>query len=142
MKSNKIMQFDCISTADANEFAEILNRKMRELAPYGPTCETDISGAEFRALISWTETEKKPETVAEQFELEGIRYICRECPLHDITTDKRRKRVSCKYAEHGVTHLDHRCCEYFYKLLNQNKIQPVVEDPDVPGENTVTGTIY
>lgn len=139
-RNKSIRQFRCIVSHNAADFQNELNETMRELAPYDPQYETDIHGPDLRALI-WFD-EKQASSVREEFEMEGIRYICRECPLHDVNTDGRRKRVSCKYAENGVTHLDHACCEYFYKLLKQNRIEPILPEPEKPGFNTVTGTWY
>lgn len=148
MKSVTIPQFDVVTADSPYVFKELLNSRIRELAQYEPqVVERSIDGSEYRAMIQWTETESvgldsRLFSVREEFHDEGIRFICGECPLHDIETNKRRKRVSCKYADNGVTHLDHECCEYFYKLLKQNRIEPVVPEPEAPGKNTVKGTLW
>lgn len=147
MKSVTIPQFDVITADNPYVFKELLNSRIRELAQYEPeVVEKTIDGSEYRAMIQWTETESvgldsRFFSVREEFHDEGIRFICGECPLHDIEPDKRRKRVSCKYSESGVTHLEHECCEYFYKLLKQNRITPIVPEPDEPGMNKVKGTV-
>lgn len=147
MKTISIPQFDVITSNNPTLFKDLLNNRIKELAEYEPkVIDESICGSEFRAFIQWTETEAigldpRSYSVKDEFHDEGIRFVCGECPLHDIETDKRRKRVSCKYAENGITHLEHESCEYFYKLLKQNRITPVVPDPEEPGLNTVRGTV-
>ena len=147
MKTISIPQFDVITSDNPILFKEQLNKRIRELAEYEPkVIEKSISGSDFRALIEWTETEQigidpRQFSVKDEFHDAGMRFVCGECPLHDVTFDKRRKRVSCKYSETGMAHLDRECCEYFYKLLKQNRIELVVPEPEEPGMNKITGSM-
>lgn len=144
MRNKSIIQVGVVASADPNQFEEQLNSRLRELADYNPTITSrDMTDGIYRVMFEWTENESTAElfSVKDEFNADGIRFICAECPLHDIETDKRRKRVSCKYADNGITHLEHECCEYFYKLLKQNRIEPIVPEPDAPGLNKVRGTV-
>lgn len=141
MKQNSYFQFAVISETDPIKFESELNSKMKELSQLEPDVQTDITGGNFCALISWKESEIVCETVTDEFHIEGIRHVCGECPLHDIETDKRRKRVSCRYSEFGETRLDSECCEYFYKLLKQNKIDLITPEIVAPGMNKIRGTL-
>lgn len=141
MKRLNYPQFAVISASDPKEFENELNRTVRNLADYSPTVKTEISGGVFNAIISWTAKSDECLTVADEFHAEGIRHVCAECPLHDVESDKRRKRVSCRYAEMGETRLDSECCEYLYKLLKQNRIELIVPEPVEPGMNKLKGTI-
>ena len=96
---------------------------MSLLSDNNPQVTLDISNG-FRAVIQYEVEESRVETVMDEFHLEGIRHICRECPSHDIETDSRRKWVTCRYSENGETHLDHECCNYFYKQLKLGQVRP------------------
>lgn len=141
MKQSSYFQFAVISASDPEQFESELNSKMKELSQLEPDVQTDITGGHFCALISWKESTIVCETVMDEFHNEGIRHVCGECPLHDIETDRRRKRVSCRYSEFGETRLDSECCEYFYKLLKQNKIDVITPEIIAPGMNKVRGTL-
>ena len=62
--------------------------------------------------------------VRDEYEAEGIRYLCKECPYLEIGKDKRRKWWPCKYATYGRAYVDSQACESFYKELKQGKIKP------------------
>ena len=123
MGRKSIMQAVAIATNDPEEFEEKFNEAMRLLADNRPEVTLDLSEG-LKAVITYELSEETIETIGDQFRAEGIRHICRECPLHDYEADSRRKWVSCRYSELGETHLDHECCEYFYKMLKIGQIRP------------------
>lgn len=71
---------------------------------------------------------KSTTPVTDEFEKEGIRYLCKNCPHLEIGKDKRRKLWPCQYAEYGMARMDCGCCEFFYKQLKQGKIEPVEDE--------------
>ena len=123
MKRNIKHLIAAIAADDPKEFQEQFNEQMTLLSDNNPQVTLDISNG-FRAVIQYEVEEQAVETVKDEFHLEGIRHICRECPFHDIETDSRRKWVTCRYSESGETHLDHECCNYFYKQLKLGQVRP------------------
>ena len=123
MARNVITQAVAIATDDPQEFEDKFNETMRLLADNHPEVTLDLTNG-MKAVILYTLSEETIETIGDQFRAEGIRHTCRECPLHDYEADSRRKWVSCGYSELGETHLDHECCEYFYKMLKIGQIRP------------------
>lgn len=132
MKQSLTEQIAVIASDDPITFEEQVNEKMALLSNDEPSLSIDISNG-FRAVIRYTVTETAVESIADEFHLEGIRHICRECPLHHMEKDKRIKYVTCDYADLGQTHLDHECCEYFYKQLKLGRV--------VPGEPNKSGKV-
>lgn len=123
MARQVITQAVAIATNDPQEFEDKFNETMRLLADNHPEVTLDLTNG-MKAVILYTLSEETVETIGDQFRAEGIRHICRECPLHDYEADSRRKWVSCRYSELGETHLDRECCEYFYKMLKIGQIRP------------------
>ena len=120
-----------IAADNPDQFEKEFNERMSLLSENNPKVTIDISNG-FRAVIQYEVEEKAVETVKDEFNLEGIRHICRECPFHDLETDSRRKWVTCRYSENGETHLDHECCNYFYKQLKLGQVRP--GEPNRSGE--------
>ena len=110
-----------VSGDTPQEFEEAYNSKVEELGDSITDEKTDVRT--LRAIIHYKEVRYYEETVRDEFHNEGLVYLCKQCP-HIQQKDKRIKYVDCKYAEFGHTHLDHECCELFYKELKQGKIAP------------------
>ena len=116
MKSTTKHLIAAIAADDPKEFERQFNEQMTLLSDNNPQVTLDISNG-FKAVIQYEVEESHVETVKDEFHLEGIR-------LHDIETDSRRKWVTCRYSENGETHLDHECCNYFYKQLKLGQVRP------------------
>ena len=71
----------------------------------------------------WQEEEQQPETVAEEFEAQGISYKCKDCPHLEKDNDRRKKYHGCKYAVYGSVHEDEPACELFYKELIAGRLK-------------------
>lgn len=112
-----------IAADNPQDFEKQFNEKMMLLSDNNPEATIDISNG-FRAVIRYDTETSEVDTIADEFHRDGICHICRECPLHDNETNKRRKWVTCKYSESGLAHLDHECCEYFYKQVKLGHITP------------------
>lgn len=115
-----------VTERDPQFFEQAFNEAMEELKENDPVAsDIECHDGMWWCAITYEEKEKVMETVADEFAMQGIRYLCKNCPLHDVVTDGRVKTVPCRYSEHGVTHLEHCACEYFYKMLKQNKVEPL-----------------
>lgn len=76
----------------------------------------------------YEERKQTAETIAEEFELQGIKYYCKDCPNMMKGANKRERSHGCKYAEFGTVKDFTPACEYFYKMVLQGKITPIGEE--------------
>lgn len=123
MKTKTTYLIAAIAADDPQEFEQQFNEKMSLLSDNDPEPTIDISNG-FRAVIKYRVKEDVITSIKDEYHLEGIRHICAECPLHDLETDSRRKWVTCQYSDFGETHLDHECCDYFYKQMKIGNVRP------------------
>ena len=89
-----------------------------------PSIYKDYKDGCFIAIITWETETLETETVADEFHLEGIRYVCGQCPYLEDDGDGRKKRFPCKYSEFSTVDKRQECCELFYKKLKQGLIEP------------------
>ena len=125
MRKETITKVAIVRSTDPDEFANLFNSKMDELATNEPTHQIFDNGDILSAVITYEETYHIVDSVADEFHYEGIHYLCKHCPFLDDPHDKRIKRCTCKYAELGMTHKDHEACEYFYRQLKAGNVAPL-----------------
>ena len=125
MRNTKVTKVAVVRSTDPEEFANLFNGKMDELANNNPTHHITDNGEILSAIITYEETHHIVDSVADEFHFEGIRYLCKHCPFLDDPHDRRIKHCTCKYAELGMTHKDHEACEYFYRQLKAGNITPL-----------------
>lgn len=123
MKEKEVMQISVVESEDAKTFQKEFNTEMASLSGSDPEVEF-ICERKFCAIIKYKQITKEIETVADEFHAEGIRFICKQCPLHELVTDGRLKWIKCKYADFGRTHLQHEACELFYRKVRQGEVEP------------------
>ena len=126
MNTNTIKQIAVIYSDDPADFQKKFNLQMAALADKKPTIEFNHSQG-FCAYITYDEATHQVTSIADEFHADGIKFECRNCPLHEIETDGRKKRVPCKYADTAFTKLDDEACEIFYRRLMQREIEPIGE---------------
>ena len=130
MRIKRLQQFRIIEADDAATFQSELNKALAELADLDPEIDTDVR-AGFRAFIRYEKSEDIPETLAEQFNVRGISYKCKDCPeCSFIRTrtgeiDARQSRGICPHTEYGHCFLDAEACELFYSKLIEEGIKNV-----------------
>ena len=86
MLINKIPQIKVISNIDPVAFEKQFNSVMADLADKKPKHIIDLTDG-YKAVISYEETISIPDSVADEYHAEGIKYTCRECPLREIQPD-------------------------------------------------------
>lgn len=123
MRVKSFQRIKVIQTEDPLEFQTQFNKAMEELYDYDPEVEF-IHEKAHCAYIRYVESEHIFDSVADEFHAEGIHYLCEQCPYHDEVTDNRRKSVYCKYADTGMTNLQHEACEMFYRHVKQGEVIP------------------
>lgn len=125
MRRESVTKVAVVRSTDPEEFANLFNSKMDELADNKPTHQITDTGSIISAVITYQETYNFADSVADEFHFEGIRYLCKHCPYLEDPNDKRVKYCKCKFAELGMTHKDHEACEYFYRQLKAGNVTPL-----------------
>lgn len=92
-----------------------------------PDIYKDYKDGAFIAIITWEETREQVESVKDEYHLEGLRFVCGQCPYIEIG-DRRKKRHPCKYSIYSSVDKRQEACELFYKELKQGLIEPRDED--------------
>ena len=124
---HKAYQQIAVVQTDTSTFEETFNNRIREITSNHKITSTAILVVDnqLNGIIVYECEEKHAESVADEFYLEGIHYLCKNCPYLEDPKDKRRKRCVCKYSEYGTTRKDQEACELFYKELKSGRIVPV-----------------
>lgn len=133
MNSKTITQLVIVRGDTAEEFQEKFNSTMAALADQNPQFRFNPD-LDFCAFVTYEETERTIETVADEYYALGLKFLCKNCPLHEEEKDKRKKNVKCKYAHLGFTKLDSNACETFYRKLNLCELEPIGEPQTIKHE--------
>lgn len=133
MKEKTYQQIRVISNNDPAEFQRLFNEAQTELASKNPKVQFNMTMGHC-AYITYTETQKIPETMEDEFSLVGVELRCRNCPKFEwpLRKDgeiyKSKKRGTCPVAMYGFTNRDSHACEYLYKGLASGKLQMIDDD--------------
>lgn len=130
MISRSYQQFAIVAADSAQQLTDQLNDKLRELRDKSPTVTFDG----MIARIQYMESERIPETLAEEYELQGVELTCEDCPYFcpaikaDGTRDLRAKWGGCHLAEYGKTDKRSRACEKLFQRLSDGRVKLCVEE--------------
>ena len=125
MKCRSYQQFAIVAADSAQSLTEQLNAKMVELADKNPT----VTFEGLIARIMYTERETSPENLGEEYELQGVRLTCQDCPMFkpilksDGTVDGRIKYGDCPNTEYGRTYRDSRACAKLFQMMNSGEVR-------------------
>lgn len=128
MKRSSYEQFAIVHADSASLFNQQLNAEIRRLKDNSPTVHFSES-IPFYAQIKYIVNEETPETISEASEMEGVRFVCAQCPFFkaplkdDGTEDKRCKYGDCEHAELGRTFKKTAACEKLYDLIAEGGIK-------------------
>ena len=125
MKVTKHEKVAVVNPDDVNDFENEFNARVEEIGDRIVSKEIKIFPDKIIGVIVYLVVTESIDSVADEFHLAGVRYLCKHCPHLDDPKDKRIKRCTCKYAELGMTHKDQEACELFYKQLKQGLIEPL-----------------
>lgn len=78
------------------------------------------------AYIVYEEQTAIAETVADEYELKGETYLCKDCPYFKAPADKRRKNVHCELGKFCSADLG--ACDEFYEKLSKGQLYVMEED--------------
>ena len=66
---------------------------------------------------------KIPESIAEEFLLQGIKYYCKDCPYFIKGKNNRSRSLGCRYAFSGVCTDFTPACEFFLEKIKNGELQ-------------------
>ena len=128
MKHSVYQQFATIQEDSASLFDARLNEKVLELRDKNPKV-TFSEHIPFYAHITYTVDKDAPETIAEASAVEGVSFVCFQCPYfkpalrEDGEVDKRVKWGGCEHTELGRTLKTQPACERLYELIKEGDVK-------------------
>ena len=128
MRSSSYDQFAIVSADSATLFNQQLNEEIYRLRDNNPVVKFSES-IPFYAQIKYRIDENKPETIAEASEVEGVHFVCAQCPYFkaplkdDGTEDKRCKYGDCEHTELGRTFKNSAACEKLFELIKEGGVK-------------------
>lgn len=130
MKRESFQQFAIVSADSAQELTERLNAELYRLRDKRPT----VTFEGMIARISYTETAEVVESLSDEYQSEGIRLTCQDCPIFkpilkaDGTADARVKWGDCPFCEYGRTSRDSAACERLFQMINSGEVRLCLAD--------------
>lgn len=128
MRSSSYDQFAIVQADSATLFEQELNEAIRRLKDYNPVVKFSES-IPFYAYVKYRVNENIPETISEASEIEGVRFVCAQCPYfnpvlrEDGEVDKRVKYGDCEYAELGRVLRKAPACDRCYEAIKEGSVK-------------------
>ena len=125
MRKSSFLQYAIIKDDSAELLTERLNAELYRLRDKDPTVTFEGTVAHIR----YYETETKPETLGDEYEAQGVRLTCEDCPLFtpitkaDGTIDRRIKYGDCPISEFGRAYKSARACERLFQMINSGEVK-------------------
>lgn len=129
MKSESYQQFAIVKNDQASLLEGELNKRIRELRGKNP--EVRFGGPNgLTAYISYIETNRIPESIADEYEQIGAGFRCGSCPRFrpvmkaDGTEDGRVTWGNCDKAKNelGRTYRENPACNRLYEEIREGRI--------------------
>lgn len=128
MKTSVYEQFAIVKEDSAALFTAKLNEQIYALREYSPVV-TFSDADPLCAYIKYVASVSVPESLSEEYEEQGTRFICAQCPFFkpvtkgDGSEDKRCKWGNCEHAEFGRTYKTSRACDKLYELIKEGDVK-------------------
>ena len=128
MKRSSYEQFAIVSADSASLFTERLNAEVYRLRNNDPVVKFSES-IPLYAQIKYIVTTETPETVSEEAEVNGVTFVCLQCPYFKPAlkangeVDKRVKWGDCEHTELGRTLKLAPACDKLYKLIKEGEVK-------------------
>lgn len=129
MRRSRYEQFAIVANDSASVFAEQLNAELFKHKDENPVVIFSESSSPFYAQIKYTVNTETPETLEEASAMEGVRFVCCQCPYYkpvlrdDGEIDKRCKWGDCEHAELGRVKKTAPACERLYELIKEGDVK-------------------
>ena len=124
MKVQTIRQFVVVEAETGAEYQAAINAYYSNPNYKGVTVD-HRNRNNFCAYITYEETHKEPETIKDQYELDGVTFTCSDCPYMERNPDKRVRRFRCMAADESGedwTRRESSACELFYQALQNGEL--------------------
>ena len=128
MKNSVYEQFATVHEDSASLFDAKLNAMVKELRAFNPKVVYS-DHIPFYAHITYCVNENIPETVAEASAVEGISFVCAQCPYfepektQDGEVDKRKKWGNCPHAELERVKKTAPACDRCYEAIKEGDVR-------------------
>lgn len=128
MRRSRYEQFAIVHADSASLFQKQLNEEIRRLRDNDPVVKFSES-IPFYAQIKYCVDSTTPEKISEEYELQGVQFVCAQCPYFkaplkdDGTEDKRCKYGDCEFAELGRTFKKTPACDKLYELITEGSVK-------------------
>lgn len=125
MKSVSYQQYAIVVGDSARTLTEQINAKLYELRDKRPT----VTFEGLIARILYEETDKRPETLGEEYEAQGVKLTCSDCPYfipavnNDGTLDRRAKWGGCPFSDTRRANKDSIACDKLFQMLNNGEVR-------------------
>ena len=125
MIARSYQQFAIVQGDTAQQLSDELNAKLYELRDKSPT----VMFEGLIARIQYMENVVEAETIEDEYELQGVRLTCQDCPYYEPILkangeiDGRIKYGNCPYSEFGRAYRDSRACDMLYQKLNNGEVR-------------------
>lgn len=129
MKRSSFEQFAIVANDSASLFTEQLNAEIYRLKDNNPVVQFSESSSPFYARIKYIVNTEEPETIAEASAVEGVRFVCLQCPYFkpvlrdDGEVDRRAKWGDCEHADLGRVAKTAPACEKLYELIKEGDVK-------------------
>ena len=128
MKRSSYEQYAIVHADSAPLFQKQLNAEIYRLRNNDTVVKFSES-IPFYAQIKYIVNENTPETIAEASAMEGVSFVCAQCPYFkaplkdDGTEDRRCKYGDCEHAELGRTFKATPACDKLYELIAEGSVK-------------------
>lgn len=128
MRRSRYEQFAIVHADSASLFQKQLNEEIRRLRDNDPVVKFSES-IPFYAQIKYYVDSTTPEKISEEYELQGVQFVCAQCPCFkaplkdDGTEDKRCKYGDCEFSELGRTFKKTPACDKLYELITEGSVK-------------------
>ena len=125
MRSRSYQQFAIVAADSAQQLTEQLNAELIRLRNKNPI----VTFEGLIARIQYMEDESVPETLAEEYEMQGVKLTCEDCPFFcptikaDGTRDLRAKWGGCHLKEGGAAKRTSAACDTLFEKLNSGEVK-------------------
>ena len=132
MISRSYQQFAIVAADSAQQLTDQLNAELVRLKDKDPT----VTFEGLIARIQYTEREDVPESLAEEYEMQGVRLTCEDCPYFvpllksDGSEDKRARFGGCPWMESKRTARVSRACDKLFQKISNGEVELCLRDTE------------
>ena len=128
MRNSVYEQFAIVREDSASLFTERLNEQIYRLRDKSPKVSFSESDP-LCAYIHYIVNEKTPESVAEASEVNGVSFVCAQCPYfqpaltQEGEVDRRKKWGDCEHAELGRVMKTAPACDKLFEAIKEGDVR-------------------